>query len=84
MHVAGTAEARNAYKILVGKLLGKRPLTKPRRRWNDNIKVYVRKVDCKDGSWMEIDYGRVKWLHLVLAVLKLQMLPPVLDYCEKS
>jgi hypothetical protein len=43
-HVAGMGEKRNAYRILVGKLEGKRPLGRPRRRWVDNIKMDIREI----------------------------------------
>jgi hypothetical protein len=45
-HVAGMGEKRNAYRILVGKLEGKRPLGRPRRRWEDNIKM-----DFRESGW---------------------------------
>jgi hypothetical protein len=40
-------EMRNAYKILFGNLEGKRPLAKPRRRWEDNIRMYLKETGCK-------------------------------------
>jgi len=42
--------ARNAYKILVGKRLGKHPTVRPRRRWDNNINMDLGKIGCKDGS----------------------------------
>jgi hypothetical protein len=48
-------EKRNAYWILVGKSEGKRPLERPRRRWVDNVKIYIREIglDVMDGSmWL--------------------------------
>jgi hypothetical protein len=47
-------EVRDAYNILVGKLEGRRPLVRPRRRWEDNIKMDLR----------EIGFGDVDWIHL--------------------
>jgi hypothetical protein len=44
-HVAWMDEKRNAYRILVGKPEGKRPIRRSRRRWEDNIKMYLRKID---------------------------------------
>jgi hypothetical protein len=44
MHVARIMKKRNAYRILVGKLEGKRPLGRPRRRWVDNIKMDLREI----------------------------------------
>jgi hypothetical protein len=43
-HAAHMAKMRNAYKILVGKLEGKRPLRRPRRRWEDNIRIDFREI----------------------------------------
>jgi hypothetical protein len=44
-HVAGMGEKRNAYRILVGKPEGKRPLRRPRRKWVDNIKIDLREIE---------------------------------------
>jgi hypothetical protein len=49
-HVARMWEKRNAYRILVGKPEGKRPLGRPRRRWVNNIKIYVREM-----GWYGLD-----------------------------
>jgi hypothetical protein len=51
-HVAQMGEKRNVYKLLVGKLEGKRPLGRPRRRWVDNIKMDL----------LEIGWGSVNWI----------------------
>jgi hypothetical protein len=48
-HVARMGEKRNAYRILVGKPEGQRPLGRPRRRWVDNIKMDLREIGC-DGA----------------------------------
>jgi transcription termination factor 2 len=56
-HVARMGEKRNAYKIFVGEQEGKRPLGRPRRRWVDNIKMYLREIgwDGLDGLiWLRI------------------------------
>jgi hypothetical protein len=50
-------ETRNAYSILVGKLEGKRPRGKPRRRWEDNIVTYLRE-GWKDVDWMHLAQDR--------------------------
>jgi hypothetical protein len=59
MHVARMGETRNAYRILVGKPEGKRPLGRPRPRWVDNIKIDPREMGCdcvvRTGSiWLRI------------------------------
>ena len=45
-HVARMGQSRNAYRVLVGKPEGKRPLVRPRRRWEDNIKINLGEVGC--------------------------------------
>jgi hypothetical protein len=50
-HVARMKETRNAYRILVGKLEGKRPLGRPRRRWVDNIKIDLREIGWDGMVW---------------------------------
>ena len=52
-HVARMEEGRGVHRVLVGKLEGKRPLGRPRRRWEDNIKMDLQEGGC--GDWMELD-----------------------------
>jgi len=47
-------ERRGLYRILVGKPERKRPLERPRRRWEDNIKMDLQKVGCGDMDWIEL------------------------------
>jgi hypothetical protein len=62
-------EKRNAYRILVGKLEGKRPLRRPRRRWMDNIKI-----DLKDGmDWIDLAQDRDQWRALVNTMMNLRV-----------
>ena len=49
-HVALMELSRNEYRVLVGRPEGKRPLGRPRRRWEDNIKIYLREVVCDAGD----------------------------------
>ena len=51
-HVARMEQSRNAYSILVGKPEGKRPLGRPRRRWEDDIKMDLREMCCDPGEWI--------------------------------
>jgi hypothetical protein len=60
-------ETRNAYRILVGKPDGKRPLGRPRRRWVDNIKMDLRE------DWMDMGQDRDQWRALVNTVLNLRV-----------
>jgi hypothetical protein len=61
-HVACIGERRGVYRILVGKLEGKRPLGRPRCRWKDNIRMDLQEVGCESMDWIELvhdwDYGR--------------------------
>ena len=53
-HVARMEERRGVHKVLVGKRDGKRPLGRPRRRWEDNIKMDLEEVGRCCGDWMEL------------------------------
>ena len=52
-HVARMKEGRSAFKILTGKPTGKRPLGKPRRRWEDNIRMYLEEMGINVGNWVD-------------------------------
>jgi len=52
-HVARMGEKRGLYRVLVGKPEGKRPLGRPRRRWDDNIKMDLQEVGCGGMDWIE-------------------------------
>jgi hypothetical protein len=51
-------ETRNAYRILVGKPEGKRPLGRSRRRWVDNIKIYLREIEWDGMDWIDLSQDR--------------------------
>ena len=70
-HVAHMGERRCAYKIFVGKLEGKRPLERPWRRWEDNIKVDDQEVGW-DMDWIDLAQHRDSWRTLVNAVMNLR------------
>jgi len=57
----------------VGKLKGKRPLGRPRRRWVDNIKMDLREVGCGCMDWIEVAEDRDRWRALVNAVMNLRV-----------
>ncbi|KAJ4433499.1 hypothetical protein ANN_15803 [Periplaneta americana] len=57
-HVARMSESRNAYRVLVGRPEGKRPLGRPRRRWEDNIKMDLREVGYDDRDWINLAQDR--------------------------
>ena len=52
-HVARMEESRSAFKILTDKPTGKRPLGRPRRRWEDNIRMDLEKIDINAGNWVD-------------------------------
>jgi hypothetical protein len=72
-HVERKKEKRKAYKILVGKAEGKRPLGTPRRRWVDNIKMDLREVEWDDMDRIYLAQDRDQWRALVKTVLNLQV-----------
>ena len=57
-HVARMEQFRNAYRVLVGKPESKRPLGRPRRRWEDNIKMDLREVGCDPRDWIALAEDR--------------------------
>ena len=56
---------RGVHRVLVGKPEGKRPLGRPRRRWEDNIKMYLQEVGGSFAEWMELTQDRERWRALV-------------------
>jgi hypothetical protein len=72
-HVALLGEKRNAYRILVGKPEGKRPLGRPRRRWVDNIKMDLREIGRDGVAWMDMAQDRDQWRALVNTVLNFRV-----------
>jgi hypothetical protein len=72
-HVERIGEKRNAYRLLVGKLEGKRPLGRPRRRWVDNIRMNLGEVGWEDVDWIGLDQDRNRWRAVVNSVLNLRV-----------
>ena len=64
-HVTRMGEDRGVHRVLVGKPEGKRPLGRPRRRWEDNIKMDLREVGGGRGDWMGLAQDRDGWRSLV-------------------
>ena len=54
-------QSRNACRVLAGKPEGKRPLGRPRRRWEDNIKMDLTEVGCDPGEWIDLAEDRDQW-----------------------
>ena len=72
-HVARMGEERGAYRVLVGKPEGKRPLGRPRRRCVDNIKMDLQEVGCGYVDWIGLAQERDRWRTLVSAVMNLRV-----------
>ena len=72
-HVACMEQFRNAYRVLVGKPEEKRPLGRPRHRWEDNIKIDLREVGCDPGEWIDFAEDRDQWRAYVRTVMNLRV-----------
>jgi hypothetical protein len=72
-HVARMGEMRGAYNILVGRLEGRRPLERPRRRWEDNIKMDLREIGFGAVDWIHLAQDRDRWRALVNTVMNLRV-----------
>jgi hypothetical protein len=64
-------EGRGVYRVLVGKSEGKRPLGRPRLRWEDNIMMDLQEVGCGCMDWIGLAQDRDRWRELVNAVMNL-------------
>ena len=71
--VARIGEKSGIYRVLVGKPEGKRPFGRPRRRWEDNIKMDLQEVECVGVDWIELAQDRDRWRALVTAVMNLRV-----------
>jgi hypothetical protein len=66
-------EKRNAYRILVGKPEGKRPLGRPRRRWEDNIRMDLGEIGWGGMDWIDLAQDRDQWRVLMNTVMNLRV-----------
>ena len=66
-------ERRGVYRVLVGKSEGKRPLGRPERRWEDNIKENLQEVGCRCMDWIELGQDKDWWWALLNAVMNLRV-----------
>ena len=71
--MAPMGERRGVHRVLVGKPEGKRPLGKPRRKWEDNIKMDLQEVGGSCGDRMELAQDRDRWRALVGTVRNLRV-----------
>jgi len=72
LHDVYVGEGRGVNRVLVGKPEGKRPLERPRRRWEDNIKIDLREVGG-GGDWMELAQDRDRWRPVVNTVMNFRV-----------
>jgi len=72
-HVARMGKGRGAYRVLLGKPEGKKPLGRPRRRWVDNIRMVLQEVGCGYVDWIGLAQDRDSWQTLVSAVMNLRV-----------
>ena len=72
-HVALMGERRGLYRVLAGKPEGRRTLGRPRRRWEDNIKMDLREVGCEGMGWIELAQDRGRWRALVNTVMNFRV-----------
>ena len=68
-------EGRDVHKVLVEKPEGKRPLGRPRRRWEDNIKMDLEEVGGGCGDWVELAEDRDRWRAFVSTVMNFRVVP---------
>jgi hypothetical protein len=72
-HVARMGEVRGAYNILVERPEGRRPLGRPRRRWEDNIEMDLKEIGFGDVDWIQWAQDRDRWRALVYTVMNLRV-----------
>ena len=72
-HVACMGERRGVYRVLLGKPEGKRPMGRPRHRWEDNIKMDLQEVGCGVMDWIKLAQDRDRRQGLVNAVMNLRV-----------
>jgi hypothetical protein len=66
-------EGRGVYRVLVGRPKGKRPLGRPRRRWEDNINMYLREIGIDGANWIQLPQGTVQWRAFVNTVMNFRV-----------
>jgi hypothetical protein len=69
-------EERNVYKVLVGKPKGRRPLGRPRHRWEDGVRMDIREIGVGGVNWIRLAQDRDRWRAVVSAVMNLRVLAP--------
>jgi hypothetical protein len=72
-HVTCMREGSSVYSVLVGRPEGKRPLGRPRHRWEDNINIYLREIGIDAANWIQLARDRVQWRTFVNTVMSLRV-----------
>jgi hypothetical protein len=72
-HIARKKKGRGVYRVLVGKPEGKRPLGRPRCRWEDNIRIDLQEVGCGGMDWIRLAQDRDRWWSLVNEVMNVRV-----------
>jgi hypothetical protein len=72
-YITRMGEKRNTYRIWVGKLEGKRPLGRPRRRWVHNIKIYLREIAWNFMDWIDLVQDKDQWRPLFSTIMNLKV-----------
>jgi hypothetical protein len=72
-HVARLGEGRGVYRVLFGRPEGQRPLGRPRRRWEDTIKLHLREIGIDGVNWIWLVQNRVQWRALLNTVISLRV-----------
>jgi hypothetical protein len=72
-HAARMRDRRRAYRVLVGRPEGRKPLVRPRRRWEDNIKMDLQEVGWGGINWIDMAQDRDRWRAVVSAVMNLRV-----------
>jgi len=70
-HIARVEARRGIYRVLVGKPKGKRPLWRPRHKWEDNTKIDLQEVGCRGMDWIKLAQDRDRWRALMNTVINL-------------
>ena len=70
-HVARMEESRSAFKILTGKPTGKRPLGRPRHRWEGNIRMDIEEIGINAENWVDSAQDTNYWIYIVNSALEL-------------
>jgi hypothetical protein len=75
-HVARMGEERKLYKVLVRKPEGKRPLGRPRRRWEDGVRMDLSEIGLGGVDWIRLSQDRDQWRAVVSAMMNLRVFAP--------